>query len=141
MRLFLALTLLPFPAAAWEFSATPICTLTHRDAGADVTVTYDASLPEYTLTVTHADTWPNDTIFVLGFEGNRPSRLTTDRHTLSDDGRSLTVKDRGFGNVLDGIEFNATGIAIVGETSVQFDLNDAAPAVQSFRNCPAVVTS
>jgi len=141
MRPLLSLLLLATPAPAWEFLPTPICTLTHSAGGVDIFVTYDASLPEYTITVTRAEPWPVGAVFVLGFEGNRPSRLTTEQHELSSSGTSLTVRDSGFGNVLDGLEFNAVGIAMVETASVSFDLSNAAPAVQAFRDCPAVVTS
>jgi hypothetical protein len=38
--------------------------------------------------------------------GPRGNMISTSRHALSDDGRTLSVSDRGFGNVLNGLEFN-----------------------------------
>ena len=138
-RLALAVTLLASPAAAWEFSASPICTLTDN---AGTTVTYDAALPEYTISITRPDgAWPAAPIFGMAFDGPRPLTIQTTRHVLSEDGRTLTVTDTGFGNVLDGMEFNATAIAIAGETVVQIPLDGIGPAMQAFRACPEVTLS
>ena len=49
-------------------------------------------------------------IFAIAFVGDSPFEITTNRHALSDDGQTLTVRDRGFGNVLNGMEFNTTAI-------------------------------
>ncbi len=138
MRLALALTLFAFPAAAWEFSPAPICTLTETTAEGTLTITYDASLPEYTITITLPDaTWPAAPGFAMGFAGDRPISIQTDRHMRSADGRSLRVKDTGFGNVLNGLEFNMRAYATSGDTTVGFTLTDIGPAIRDFRNCPA----
>ncbi len=71
----------------------------------------------------------------MRFDGPRALAIGTDRHRLSGDGKSLTVTDLGFGNVLDGFQFNATATAIAAGTEVPFDLTDAAPAVREFRAC------
>lgn len=142
MRLAFALACLPLPAAAWEFSATPVCTLTETTGDAEVTVTYDPSLPEYAITVTLTEgTWDAAPVFAIVFDGPRGLTISTDRHILSGDGRSLTVRDRGFGNVLNGLEFNLTATALSGATAVTLPLTDAAPAVRAFRDCPATITS
>ncbi|SEW30427.1 hypothetical protein SAMN04488515_2155 [Cognatiyoonia koreensis] len=141
MRLVYLSLLLASPATAWEFTPIPICTLSHDQPGVAVVVTFDPALPEYAITITRDTAWPEGPIFQLGFEGPRPSVLSTDRHTLSADGTSLTVRDTGFGNVLDGLAANVRSRAVVGETAVTFDLADAAPAVAAFRACPAEVTS
>jgi len=129
MRFLICLALLASPAVAWEFTPTPICTLTHRQAQVDVTVTYDPALP------------PDAAQFGLTFNGPRGLAIGTSRHVLSGDRQSLTVADTGFGNVLDGLQFNDSATATTGTAVVTFDLTDAAPAVEAFRNCPAVVTS
>ena len=49
----------------------------------------------------------------------------------------VTVKDSGFGNVLDGLEFNNTATAILGNEAVTFGLENAGPAVRAFRACTA----
>lgn len=126
------------PAAAWEFSPSPICTLTHTSDDIAMTVTYDPAITEYTITVTlDGDTWGNDLIFGMAFVGERPISIQTDRHILSTDRKSLTVKDRGFGNVLNGLEFNDRAYAILGEQAVGVPLDEIGPAMTAFRNCPA----
>ncbi|WP_375255623.1 excinuclease ABC subunit B [Yoonia sp.] len=138
MRIALALLLLATPAAAWEFSANPICTLTDRSEKATMTVTYDPEIAEYAITVTLADdTWPTGSTFGMAFASDRPINIQTDRFTLSDEGRSLTVKDRGFSNVLDGLEFNARAYAILGDMTVGFSLDGIETAIEAFRSCPA----
>ena len=49
----------------------------------------------------------------------------------------MTVKDSGFGDVFDGLEFNDTAIAILGNESVTFGPANAGPAVRAFRACTA----
>ena len=61
--------------------------------------------------------------------------ISTTRHVLDEGGRRLTVTDRGFGNVLDGLQFNGRAIAIAGDTVVALDLAGAAPEVEVFRAC------
>lgn len=134
IRLALALLLLASPAVAWEFTPSPICTLTDN---AGTTVTYDATLPEYTISLTRPEgTWPTAPVFVMAFDGPRPLTIQTPRHVLSDDGRTLTVTDSGFGNVLDGMEFNRTALALAGDTVLQIPLDGIGPAMQAFRACP-----
>ena len=137
MRTALALIFLASPAAAWEFSASPICTLTDTSEAGTMTVTYDPDITEYTITVTLNDAWPTGSIFGMAFAPDRPINIQTDRFTLSDEGRSLTVKDRGFGNVLNGLEFNGRAYAILGDQSVGFSLEGIKPAIEAFRDCPA----
>ncbi|MEM1064468.1 MAG: excinuclease ABC subunit B [Pseudomonadota bacterium] len=125
------------PAAAWEFSPTPVCTLSHAEPGARLDVTYDVRAEEpYAITVTRTDAaWPEAPVFAMRFDGPRGLTISTNRHRLSEGGRAITVSDRGFGNVLDGLEFNATATAILGETELGFPLAGAAPEVQKFRDC------
>ena len=60
MRLILALALLPLPAAAWEFSPDPMCTLTHQAEDAEIAITYDSAVPQYTLFITlRSGEWPD----------------------------------------------------------------------------------
>lgn len=137
MRLVLAFTLFTTPAVAWEFAPSPICTLTETTTDGTLTVTYDASLPEYAITITLPDqAWPEAPGFAMVFAGDRPIGIQTDRHQLSNDGRSLTVTDSGFGNVLNGLEFNMRAYATAGDTTVGFTLTGIGPAMRAFRNCP-----
>ena len=133
----LALVVLASPATAWEFSPSPICTLTDTSTDGTITVTYDASLPEYSVTITLPDgTWSVDPAFAMNFAGNRPISIQTDQHRISPDGRSLTVTDSGFGNVLDGLEFNQRAYATSGDTIVGLSLDGITPAITAFRACP-----
>lgn len=138
MRTTLAFFLLASPAAAWEFSASPICTLTDTSQSGEITVTYDPAITKYTVTVTLPDgTWPDAQTFGMAFANDRPISIQTDRHSVSPDGRSITVKDRGFGNVLNGLEFNKRAYAMLGDTTVGIDLTGIGPAITAFRDCPA----
>lgn len=137
MRTALALFLLATPASAWEFSPRPICTPTDASEAGEITVTYDAAITEYTVTVTLPDgTWPSDPVFGMAFAGERPISIQTDRYTLSADNRSLTVKDRGFGNVLNGLEFNTRAYVMLGDTTVGFSLIGIGSSIAAFRDCP-----
>lgn len=142
MRLIPLLLILAHPAAAWEFTGVPVCTLTHTAPEAEVVVTFDPTLPEYAISVTLTEgTWPTAPVFAMTFDGPYPLTIQTDRHRLSEDGRTVTVRDTGFGNVLDGLEFNGIAVAYLGTTAAHVPLDGAAPAVQAFRDCPASVTS
>lgn len=136
MRFCLLLAILPLPVAAWDFTATPVCTLSHTTGRADVVVTYDPALPEYAISVTADVSWPIGR-FHMNFDGGLPIAISSDRHTLSPDGRTLTVRDRGFGNVLNGLEFNTTATARVGTTEVIFPMRGIGPPMTAFRACPS----
>ena len=129
----LTLLLLATPAHAWDFTPTPICTLSHAEAAADVTVTYDHATRLYAIAVTSADGWPNAPAFSIRFDGPRPGTISTTRHQTTD--QTLTVSDVGFGNVLDGLEFNRTATAFTQTAAVTVSLAGAAPEVQKFRAC------
>ncbi len=129
------------PAAGWEFSPTPVCTLSHEGAAA-LRITRDPSRPEpYELQITRPEAWAGAPAFAMRFDGARGMTIATDRHRLSEDLRTLSVTDRGFGNVLDGLEFNHTATALGGADAVMFDLEGAAEAVRAFRECPAAPLS
>jgi hypothetical protein len=100
-----------------------------------VRLTYDPSLPEYTIAIRLAEPWPEAAVFAMRFEGPRGNMISTSRHALSEDGRTLSVSDRGFGNVLNGLEFNVVALAAAGEMVVSIDLDGAAPEVAAFRAC------
>lgn len=138
MRFALILTVLPLPAFAWDFSPDPVCTLTHQTDTAEIAITYDVSLPEYALFITLREgEWDNAPSFQMTFQGGVPVTIGTTRHMLSGDSATLSVRDRGFGNVLDGIELNTSLAAGTGARFVTADTSDAAAAVQAFRNCPS----
>lgn len=140
MRILLALAVLPLPAAAWEFSPDPICTLTHQAEDAEIVITYDAALPEYTLTVTlRSGTWPDAPVFYMNYPNGVGPDISTNRHVLSDDSTALIVRDRGFENVLIGLEENGLLYASSGDLRVSADAALAAPVVAQFRACPSDV--
>ena len=132
MRPLVCLLFLAHPSFAWEFTPTPICTL--RDVGAVATeVTFDGAL--YAIHLTRSEGWPDAPVFAIHFDGAAPLTISTSRHVI--DGDTLTVTDRGFGNVLNGLQFNQTATALIGDLAVRIDLSDAAMPVTAFRACPA----
>ena len=133
MRSLIALTLLASPAHAWEFSPSPICTLSHTEAGTEVKVTYDHGTQLYAIAITDVEGWPSAAAVSIRFDGARPNTISTTRHAVT--ANTLTVTDRGFGNVLDGLEFNSTATAFTQTAAVTVSLDGAAPVVQAFRAC------
>ena len=102
-----------------------------------VSVTFDPSSSEYAINLSREPGWPEGDVFSIRFEGQRGLTISTDSHMINpDDTRTLTVKDRGFGNVLNGIKFNTRAVAIVGDVEVPVSLDGAGPAVDEFRTCP-----
>ena len=128
----LCLLMLADPAAAWEFAPAPICTIRGGDT-AEVTVTFDGTL--YEIALTRPGGWPEAPVFSLRFEGPAGLTISTDRHRI--DGDTLRVSDTGFGNVLNGMQFNARAVAVLGALSVPVDLTGAEDPVARFRDCPA----
>jgi hypothetical protein len=140
MRPAIALLLFTSPALAWDFTPTPICTLFEDTGDLSIRVTYDPSQSEpYAISLTRPDApWPSTDSFGLRFDGPAALAIGTSRHRLSADGRTLTVSDTGFGNVLDGLALNGTATALAGATQIPFDLAGARPAVEAFRACGVV---
>ena len=135
MRFALILVFAASSATAWEFSPTPICTL--RSATGDVVVTYDAQLPEYTITITRpAPGWDDAPIFGMRFDGSKPLTIHTDQHQRSAGGRQIIVTDTGFENVLNGLALNAIATAFTGTTQAEISLSGIGPALRAFRHCP-----
>lgn len=132
--------LTPLPALAWEAGRSgAICTLT--DPSGKVVLTHDPSGPLYSITATRAAPWPDAAIFGIAFQGGAEITITTDRHARSADGLSLTVTDRGFGNVLAGLSQNATATLFAGDVRLVVPLAGAAPEVAVFEACEAVPTA
>ena len=133
MRDILALILTTSPAAAWEFTPTPICTLSHTEAAVQVQVTYDPRSAIYAIMLTRLSNWVSAPVFAIKFDGARPLTITTNRQALN--GPNLTVTDNGFGNVLDGLAYNNTATAVLGDQQIQISLEGAIGPVEDFRNC------
>lgn len=131
------LALFPVPALAWEFSPDPICTLRHETENVQMVVTHDTSAGIYTLNVTaKGAVWqPSDT-FGMQFTGGAQISIGTTRHRLTDDARTLSVSDTGFGNVLDGLEFNPVATAFTQTQSVSVRTDGIAAPMAAFRACP-----
>ena len=134
-RALAILLLTTAPALAWEASSGEVCELTYDGDAAQVRVTYDPAIAEYAIEITPDQPWVPAPIFSMRFDGPRDLTISTTRHVLSGGGATLTVRDRGFGNVLDGLEFNETAIALLGGQMVAIPLDNAAPAVREFRSC------
>lgn len=124
--------LLPLPVSAWEFRPDPVCTLVHATAKAAITITFDPSVPEYRLDLDlKGEAFAPSPSFGIAFRGARGLTIGTDRHRIT--GSTLTVTDTGFGNVLDGLEFNRSASAFTATQSVDFPLDGAAGPVGRFR--------
>lgn len=137
MRTLILLLLTALPASAWQATLGPVCTLEHETETAQIRLTYDPAQPLYTIAITRKGAaWPTAPAFEMEFLGPAPLRIGTDRQALSDGGRTLTVSDRGFGNVLNGLQFNAQARAISGGVTETIPLAGAAAPVQAFRDCP-----
>ncbi|MEO0719175.1 MAG: hypothetical protein AAFZ06_09895 [Pseudomonadota bacterium] len=135
LRILTVLLLASTPVQAWEVEVDRLCKLVHDEADASVVVTYDPSIPEYAISITLTRDWLNDAVFAIRFDGPRGNTISTGRHVISGDGSTLRVADSGFGNVLNGLEYNNTATALLGDQAVPFSLDGAAPAVREFRAC------
>ena len=138
MRIGLALCslLLAAPALSWEARVEDgLCVLDHSAEDAELRVTYDPSQPLYTIALSRPQAWEPGPVFSIQFEGGRALSISTTRHRLDAEGRRLSVSDTGFGNVLDGLQFNDSAVAATGTDQIRVSLEDAEPAVAAFRSC------
>ena len=136
MRYALILALLPVPAAGWEFSATPICTLSHDAADSAVAVTYDHGTGLYEIGISlTSGTWVRSATFGMQFANELPLTIGTDRHRLSQGNARLSVSDSGFGNVLNGLEGNSAALAFTPLQQVAIDTDGIQEPMQAFRAC------
>ena len=135
IRALAVLLLTTAPALAWEATSGRVCELVHDGENAFVRVTYDPAIPEYAIAITPKGPWLQGPVFAMRFDGARGNTIVTDRHVITGGGATLTVTDRGFGNVLNGLEFNHTATALLGDQAVAVSLDGAAPAVRAFRAC------
>ncbi|MBO6893644.1 MAG: excinuclease ABC subunit B [Roseibium sp.] len=134
-RAFVIYMLTVAPALAWEARSGAVCELVNDGEGAQVRVTFDPAIPEYAIAVTPGRALQDGPVFAMRFDGSRSNTIATDRHVLSGDGATVTVRDRGFGNVLDGLEFNHTATVLLGDQAIAVPLDGAGPAVRAFRDC------
>ncbi|WP_371226583.1 hypothetical protein [Roseovarius sp. 2305UL8-3] len=138
MRLTLPLILFASAAQAWEFTPGLPCLLSHETSQARIELTYDPTQPLYSLTISRAQPWAETPSFGMRFDGPHARAIGTGRHVLNADRSALTVTDRGFGNVLDGLQYNHTATAIAGDVEIAFPLEGAAGPVAAFRACEGV---
>lgn len=135
MRSLIALVILASPAAAWDFTPVPICTISEDTAEMRVAVTYDARAAEpYAITMT-GEAWAPGPVFAIQFGAPGGLTISTDRHSLSADGTELRVSDRGFGNVLRGLAGENIAYLGLGDTVRTIPLAGAAEAVAAFEAC------
>lgn len=139
MRLTVLALVFATPAAAWETTVGRVCTLAHDAPQASVRLTYDPAVPEYSITVTRTGDWRPEPVFSIAFQGPAGLTISTNRHQIQ--GPSVSVTDSGFGNVLNGLEFNETATAILGSQAVSVSLAGAAEPVQAFRACTSAPTA
>lgn len=135
------ITAIPFvlatQATAWEFTPGMPCVLTHQSGDVAVTLTYDPVTPLYSISLRQTEGFPVAPTFGLRFDGDLPLAIGTDRHQFTDNRRRVTVQDSGFGNVLNGLQFNQLMTAFVGAQIISVPLNGAAEPVAAFRACKA----
>lgn len=137
MRSLICLFLSASPVFAWDFTPGLPCVLRHQTPEAEIELTYDPTQPLYTLSVRQTEAWPGAPVFAMRFDGPAGLTISTDRHALSADGRTVSVADRGFGNVLNGLQFNNGATALLGDKEIRFPLDGAAEPVAAFRICRA----
>jgi len=140
MRTFgLILTLFAAPAQAWTFTPDPVCTLADDTADLRLAITYDPWQDQpYAIALTlTGQVWPQAHTFAIRFPGSRDLVISTDRHQLSDGGRTLTVTDRGFDNVLNGLAQAGVAVAQLGERSYAIPLGGISAPLAAFLACPA----
>ena len=141
MRLLFGLVLAAQPALAWEFMPNPICTVSHETSEVTFKMTFDHASRLYALDLTTPDPWPSHPVFSIRFEGPRGLTISTTRQTYSKDRRTLTATDTGFGNVLNGLEFNRVATPMIGPLAIDIPLDGAAPEIASFRKCTEIPVS
>ena len=134
---FVGLALLPNSVFAWEFTPGLPCILSHQSGATEVTLTYDPTQPLYSFSLKQPDPFVPAPVFGLRFTGDLALAIGTDRHQFTEGGTRLTVTDTGFGNVLNGLQFNDVMIAAIGPDLISVPLVGASDAVAAFRACEA----
>ncbi|MFK7838230.1 MAG: hypothetical protein AB8B60_18630 [Sulfitobacter sp.] len=135
LAFLLALIAFANTAAAWEFTPGTPCLLTHEASDVAIELTYDPTGPLYSISLTQATAFVPAPVFSMTFGGTTPLTISTGTHRLNDANRTLTVTDRGFGNVLNGLQFGTEVRATLGDQVIMFPLINASEAVAAFRAC------
>ena len=121
--------------SAWEFTPGAPCVLTNSTPDVDITLTYDPTKPLYSISLKKTQPFPQAPVFGLQFSGALPLAIGTDRHIFSEGRTRVTVEDSGFGNVLNGLQFNDAMTALVGAELIAVSLAGAAGPTEAFRAC------
>ena len=129
------------PAAAWEFTPGTPCLLTHETPEVAIKLTYDPTQPFYSIALTQMTPFTPAPVFAMRFDGAMPISIATDRHLMSADNLTVSASDSSFGNVLNGLQFNLTATATLGDQTINIPLDGAAEPVAAFRACETVATS
>ncbi|MEL6640782.1 MAG: hypothetical protein AAFP98_05650 [Pseudomonadota bacterium] len=124
------------PAWPWTFEETEVCTISYDDGATAVTVVFDPRSKLYAIKLSRAAGWADAPVFQLRFDGGMPFTIGTDRHAVSDDRRTLSVTDTGFGNVLKGIAANTQMTALNGVQAISVSTEGAADPIAAFQGCP-----
>ena len=142
VALFMAmLTASTTAAQAWEFTPGTPCVLTHETPDIAIKLTFDPTQPLYSIALTQTTPFTPAPVFAMRFDGPMPIRIATDRHQMSADNQTVSASDSGFGNVLNGLQFNLTATATLGDQTITIPLEGAADPVAAFRACDTVATS
>ncbi len=121
---------------AWTFTPSPICTVEHQTELIELELTYNHASGVYALKLTKPElTWDASRKFSMRFEGSKPIFISTTNHEFSSDMKSLIASDSGFGNVIDGLQFNTLAAAITDNERIFIPLTGAEPKIDAFRNC------
>ncbi|WP_428523339.1 hypothetical protein [Roseibium sp.] len=79
----LLLVLFTSTALAWEFRASRVCELLHKDETASVRVVFDPAVPEYFIAITPNRPWMPGPVFSMRFDGPLSNTIATDRHVIT----------------------------------------------------------
>lgn len=132
---YLLLLVSALPVQAWEFFPGTPCRLTHETSEVSVELTYDPTVPVYSISLTQPIAFAPAHIFSMQFQGRAPIGISTGQHQISNAGRTLTVVDSGFGNVLNGLQFNDRVTATLDDQNITIPLTGAYDPVAAFREC------
>src|SRR6185295_6143722 len=74
------------PAFAWEARVSgDVCELTNEDKAAQVRLTYDPAIPEYSISIASGRGWSPSPTFAIRFEGPRGLTISTQQQVISGD--------------------------------------------------------
>lgn len=136
----MALTLITFfcasAAQAWVYDGRADCSVRHQTDKLGILLSYAPQTGLYSIAITRWDkAWAGGNRFSMKFDGPKPIFITTDRHELAQNKTTVIASDTGFGNVLDGLEFNFVAAAQLGRERVTIPLKGAKSEIAKFREC------